>query len=106
MNTGAICESSSIYGRICFAPSAQLMPTLNSGMCAMEFQNASTVCPDSVRPLRSVIVTETMTGARRPFASKYWSMANSAAFRFSVSKTVSHKSRSTPPSISPLICSV
>ena len=30
--------------------------------CAIEAQNASTVCPDSVRPLASVIVTETITG--------------------------------------------
>ena len=71
MDTGAICDSSSMYGRICFAPRAQLIPTLNRGRCEMEFQKASTVCPESVRPLRSVIVTETITGTRRPCFSKY-----------------------------------
>ena len=63
-------------GRICFAPSAQFMPTLSSGMCETEIQNASTVWPESVRPLRSTMVTETMTGTRLPEASKYSSMAN------------------------------
>ena len=33
------------------APSAQLMPTLNKSACETEIQNASTVCPESVRPL-------------------------------------------------------
>ena len=47
-----------MYGRISRAPSAQLMPTLNGCACATEVQNASTVWPESVRPLRSVIVTE------------------------------------------------
>ena len=55
-------------------------------MCETEIQNASTVCPESVRPLWSTIVTDTMTGTRCPDASKYSSMANSAAFAFSVSK--------------------
>ena len=48
------------------APSAQLMPTLNGRACAIETQNASIVCPDSVRPLRSVIVTEIISGSRTP----------------------------------------
>ena len=59
---GARRESSSRNGRICLAPSAQFMPTLSSGMCETEIQNASTVWPESVRPLRSTMVTETITG--------------------------------------------
>ena len=48
------------------APSAQLMPTLNGRACAIDTQNASIVCPDSVRPLRSVIVAEIISGRRTP----------------------------------------
>ena len=33
-------------------------------MCETEIQNASTVWPESVRPLRSTMVTETITGTR------------------------------------------
>ncbi len=47
------------------APSAQLMPTLNGLAWAIDTQNASIVWPDSVRPLRSVIVTEIISGSRR-----------------------------------------
>ena len=46
------------------APSAQLMPTLNGRACAIDAQNASIVWPDSVRPLRSVTVTEIISGSR------------------------------------------
>ena len=42
------------------------MPTRERPACAIEFQNASTVWPDSVRPLRSVIVTEIITGSATP----------------------------------------
>ena len=66
-----------------------------------EFQNASAVWPDSVRPLASVIVPEIMTGSRTPAASNSASMANSAALAFSVSKIVSTRSRSAPPSTRP-----
>ena len=45
------CASSSISGRISFGPSAQFMPTLNSGTWEIEFQNASTVCPVTPRLL-------------------------------------------------------
>ena len=51
------------------------MPTLSRSMCETEIQNASTVWPESVRPLWSTMVTETMTGTRCPEASKYSSMA-------------------------------
>ena len=72
----------------------------------MEYQKASAVCPDSVRPERSVIVPETITGSRKPSSSNSWSMANSAALAFRVSKTVSTRRISTPPSISASACSV
>ncbi len=42
------------------------MPMLSSSLCEIEFQYASTVWPDKVRPLRSVMVNETITGTRRP----------------------------------------
>ena len=81
------------------------MPMLSSLLCEIEFQYASTVWPDRVRPLRSVMVKETITGTRRPASSKYLSMAKSAAFEFSESNTVSSSRRSTPPSSSPRVCS-
>ncbi len=71
----------------------------------MDTQNASTVCPESVRPLRSAIVTEIISGTREPRASKTSAMATSAAFALSVSKIVSTSSRSQPPSSSPRACS-
>ena len=46
---------------------------------SIEIQNASRVCPESVRPLRSVIVTEIMTGTRAPRTSSSSSMAWIAA---------------------------
>ena len=39
--------------------------TLSALAWDTEFQKASINCPDSVRPLRSVIVTDTMMGMRR-----------------------------------------
>jgi hypothetical protein len=67
----------------------------------MEIQAASSVCPERVRPLRSVMVREARTGTRIPVSSKACWMAKRAALRFSVSKVVSGRSRSTPPSRSP-----
>ncbi len=94
-------DSSSTYGRISFAPSAQLIPTERSGACETEFQNASTIWPESVRPDLSVIVTETMSGTRRAPSSKSCCAAKRAALRTSVSKTVSKRRTSAPPSSSP-----
>ncbi len=105
VKTGARPDSSSTYGRISFAPSAQLIPTESSGTCAIEFQNASTIWPESVRPDLSVIVTETMSGTRRAPSSKSCCAAKSAALRTSVSKTVSKRRTSAPPSRSPRTCS-
>jgi hypothetical protein len=92
------------------APSAQLTPTLNGFACAIDVQNASIVCPDSVRPLRSVIVTEIITGTRgwglEARSSNSSSMATMAALAFSVSTIVSTSKRSQPPSIRPRACSL
>ena len=68
---------------------------MTGSACAIEVQNASTVCPDSVRPLRSTIVTEITAGELARATSI---AAAIAAFAFSVSKIVSISSRSTPPS--------
>ena len=59
-----------MYGRISAAPSEQLRPTASGRTWRTEFQNASVVWPDSVRPDASVIVPETITGKRRPRRSK------------------------------------
>ena len=57
-------------------PSAQLTPTESSGACETEIQNASTVCPERLRPERSVIVTEAITGRRAPRSSNARSIAD------------------------------
>ena len=88
-------------GRISAAPSEQLTPTISGSACSIAVQNASTVCPDRVRPLRSTIATEIHSG--RPGATSR--AAAIAALAFSVSKIVSISSRSTPPSASAAICS-
>ena len=69
----------------------------------MEFQNASLVWPDNVRPEASVIVPEIMTGNVTPAALKQRLIANIAAFALSVSKIVSTIRKSTPPSISAFV---
>ena len=92
--------SSSTCGRSCLAPSAQFKPTERGRAWRTEFQKASGVCPESVRPEASVIVPEIMTGSRAPRASKSSSIAKSAAFAFNVSKIVSTRIRSTSPSTS------
>ena len=69
----------------------------------MELQNASVTWPDSVRPLASVMVPDTMTGQRRPRSSKTVSTAKMAALALRVSKIVSMNSRSAPPSSRPLV---
>jgi hypothetical protein len=71
----------------------------------MELRKASVVCPVRVRPLKSVIVPDNMTGRLIFCSAKYSAMAKSAALQFSVSNTVSTKRRSIPPSISLSICS-
>ncbi len=74
-------------------------------MCSTEIQNASGVWPESVRPLRSVIVPESITGSRSPSSSNASSIAAIAAFALSVSKIVSTIRMSAPPSIRPFVAS-
>src|SRR5215203_4222763 len=105
-SVGAVRESSWTYWRSALAPRAQLRPTLRGRAWATEFQNASVVWPDRVRPLASVMVPEIMIGTLTSVAAKYASMAKSAALAFSVSKIVSTRRRSAPPSSSPRIASV
>jgi hypothetical protein len=64
-----------------------------------------TVWPDSVRPERSGIVTEAITGTSRTPCSNSSAIAYSDALQLSVSMWVSVISRSTPPSISARACS-
>ncbi len=98
-------DSSSTNGLICFGPRAQFKPTLRRFACETEVQKASTVCPVIVRPDMSTIVPEPSTGRRTPCSAKYRSMAKSAAFMFRVSKAVSTRSMSTPPSTRPRVWS-
>ena len=51
------------------APREQLTPTERGFAWETERQKASTVCPERVRPLASVIATEIMIGSRRPISS-------------------------------------
>ena len=46
-----------------------MRPTENGLRCRIEYQNASGVWPDSVRPERSVIVPEIIIGSSTPFSS-------------------------------------
>ena len=58
-------------GRISEAPSAQLSPIEKGRAWESETQNASGVCPVSVRPERSVMVPEIITGGTpRPSSRK------------------------------------
>ncbi len=103
--TGAIRARSWTYCRSCLAPRAQLSPTLSGRAWLTAFQKASTVWPDSVRPLASVIVPEIITGTRCPERSNWRSIAKIAALALRVSKIVSTISRSAPPSSSPAAAS-
>ena len=87
------------------APSAQLMPTVRGRACDTERQKASSVWPLSVRPLLSTMVAEIMIGKRTFFSANTPAMALSAALALSVSKMVSTRSTSLPPSMSPRTCS-
>ena len=52
----------------------------------IEFQQASAVWPDRVRPEASVMVIESITGSRERRSRKSSSKAKMAAFRLRVSK--------------------
>ena len=103
---GALSDNSFTYWLIDIAPKAQLKPILNKGIWEIEFKKASVVCPERVLPLSSVIVPDTIIGNLFPIFSKTSSIPNNAALQFRVSKTVSTKSKSTPPSINPKACSL
>ena len=70
-----------------------------------EFQNALTVCPDSILPDASVTVPEIISGRRIDCFSKIELIAKSAALQLRVSKTVSTNNMSTPPFIRAIVCS-
>ena len=82
-----------------------MRPTLKGRAWAIVIQNASIVWPARVRPLRSVIVTEIITGGRVPVSSATCSMATMAALALRASMMVSTSSRSTPPCVKPRTCS-
>jgi hypothetical protein len=63
-----------------------LRPIASGRACRTEFQKASVVWPERVRPEASVIVPEMMIGQRRPRSSKSVSTAKIAALALSVSK--------------------
>ncbi|MNJ80999.1 hypothetical protein D3C77_796000 [compost metagenome] len=59
-----------------------------------------------MRPEASVTVPEIITGRRMPRASNTSSVAKMAALAFSVSKMVSIRTMSMPPSSKPFNCSI
>ena len=82
-----------------------LGPTSSGLACRTECQNASVTWPDNVRPDASVMVPEMTIGQRRPRSSKTDSTAKIAALALSVSKIVSMKMTSEPPSSRPRVAS-
>ena len=95
----------SMKGFICGAPKAQFMPTEKIGYGESEARKASTVCPLSVRPARSLTVRLTMMGKSTPCFLITARAASIIALQLSVSKMVSMRITSTPPSTSPSTCS-
>ena len=71
-----------------------MTPTISGRACSTESQNASTVCPERLRPLLSIAVNESQSGSSGASSSA----AAIAAFALSESKTVSTSRMSTPPS--------
>ena len=76
-------------GRSCSAPKEQFEPTEKGRRCFSEYQKASGVWPDRLRPERSVMVSDSMIGSSTPISSNTCSTAKPAALAFSVSKIVS-----------------
>jgi len=68
---------------------------------ATDVQNASTVWPLSVRPDASTIVPLTISGSSTPAAACAAWTPKIAALPLSVSKIVSTRRMSAPPSMSP-----
>ena len=71
----ATAESSRRNGRSSAGPSAQFKPIDNGSACLTLCQNASVVCPDSVRPEASVIVPEIIISIRSPNFSETCAIA-------------------------------
>ena len=69
------------------------------------YNATGSIPPDNVLPLASVIVPETKIGNFESFSSSRVLTAYNAALQLSVSKTVSIKNKSAPPSNQPLACS-
>ncbi len=105
MKVSATPASSARWERIAAAPSAQFSPTVKGRAWRIECQKAVGVWPERVRPERSVMVPEIMIGSSRPFSAKISRAAKIAALAFRVSKIVSIRIRSAPPSTSPRSCS-
>ena len=78
-----------------------MTPTINGRACSTDTQNASAVWPERLRPLRSIAVNESQSGNSGATSAA----ATMAALALSVSKIVSIRRRSTPPSASAAICS-
>ena len=89
------------------APKEQLRPTLKMfSSCCTDARKASRVCPESVRPLASVMVTLSITGISLPVATLTLLAAARAALALRVSNMVSISQMSTPLSLNTVICSV
>ena len=84
---------------------AQFNPRLSRGKCDTEYRKASSVCPERVLPLASVIVNESITGIDFFLLSNSKLTALNAALAFKVSKTVSRRNTSTPASKRTSACS-
>ena len=78
-----------MWGRMRSAPRAQFRPMAKGRAWRTEFQKASTVWPDRVRPDRSVMVPEIQIGRGSKPSSSRSMMALMAALQFSVSVMVS-----------------
>ena len=85
-------------GRSSSAPKAQFNPIEIGFACLTECQKAFVVCPERVLPEASVMVPEIISGMSIPLSVETLSTANIAAFAFKVSKIVSMKIKSAPPS--------
>ena len=92
-------------GAIVSAPNVQLSPTASGRAWRTAYQKASTVWPDRLRPDRSVIVIDSMIGMSRPHRCAILRRAWTAALALSVSKIVSTRMKSAPPSTSASACS-
>ncbi len=69
MKVCEICDNSFIKGRISAEPKEQFKPIESKfGVFSTEMQNASSVCPVSVLPLLSLIVTESIIGSDKFFS--------------------------------------